>query len=83
MGPIMSDDIAAKGEAEVRRGLEAVDQQRAVDARREAERLAAELRARAEGQSRAREVARQRMWYLAAAVTMMIGVVIVALIIRS
>ena len=78
----MSDDTAAKGEAEVRRGLEAVDQQRAVDARREAERLAAELRARAEGRGRDRELARRRMWYLAAAVTM-IGVVIVALILRS
>jgi type IV secretory pathway component VirB8 len=78
----MSDDTAAKGEAEVRRGLEAVDQQRAVDVRREAERLAAELRAWAEGRSRAREAARRRMWYLAAAVTVL-GVVIVVLIIRS
>ena len=78
----MSDDTAAKGEAEVRRGLEAVDQQRAVDARREAERLAAELRARAEGLNRAREMARWRLSYLAIAVTL-IGFVIATLIIRS
>ena len=78
----MSDDTAAKGEAELQRGREAVDQQRAVDARREAERLASELRARAEGHGCGREGAHRRIWYLAAAVTV-IGVVIVALVLRS